>query len=48
MIGGMISSAALTLIVIPAVYGIVKGWRLPKQASVGEPMAADQLKLAAE
>ena len=48
MIGGMISSAALTLIVIPAVYGIVKGWRLPKQASVGEPMTADQLRLAAE
>jgi hypothetical protein len=34
--------------VIPAVYGIVKGWRLPKQASVGEFMAADQLRLAAE
>jgi Cu(I)/Ag(I) efflux system membrane protein CusA/SilA len=30
MIGGMISSTLLTLIVIPAVYGLVKGWRLPK------------------
>jgi Cu(I)/Ag(I) efflux system membrane protein CusA/SilA len=30
MIGGMISSTLLTLIVIPAIYGIVKGWRLPR------------------
>jgi Cu(I)/Ag(I) efflux system membrane protein CusA/SilA len=29
MIGGMISSTLLTLIVIPAIYGIVKGWNLP-------------------
>jgi Cu(I)/Ag(I) efflux system membrane protein CusA/SilA len=29
MIGGMTSSTILTLIVIPAVYGIIKGWRLP-------------------
>ena len=29
MIGGMISSTVLTLIVIPAVYGLIKGWRLP-------------------
>ena len=32
MIGGMVSSTFLTLIVIPAVYGIAKGWRLPKNA----------------
>ena len=30
MIGGMVSSTLLTLIVIPAVYALVKGWRLPK------------------
>jgi copper/silver efflux system protein len=30
MIGGMVSSTLLTLIVIPAIYGIVKGWRLPR------------------
>jgi copper/silver efflux system protein len=30
MIGGMISSTLLTLIVIPAIYGIVKGWSLPR------------------
>jgi Cu(I)/Ag(I) efflux system membrane protein CusA/SilA len=29
MIGGMISSTILTLIVIPAIYGLIKGWRLP-------------------
>jgi len=36
MIGGMISSTILTLVVIPAVYGIVKGWRLPREAKVRE------------
>jgi len=30
MIGGMISSTLLTLIVIPAIYGLIKGWRLPE------------------
>ncbi|MFJ1310861.1 efflux RND transporter permease subunit [Agrobacterium pusense] len=30
MIGGMVSSTLLTLVVIPAVYALVKGWRLPK------------------
>jgi Cu(I)/Ag(I) efflux system membrane protein CusA/SilA len=34
MIGGMISSTLLTLIVIPAIYGLVKGWRLPNGAVV--------------
>jgi len=36
MIGGMVSSTLLTLIVIPAIYGLVKGWGLPK-ASPREP-----------
>src|SRR5437879_13846444 len=31
MIGGMVSSTLLTLIVIPAVFGLVKGWRLPNE-----------------
>ncbi|MBL8580444.1 MAG: efflux RND transporter permease subunit [Mesorhizobium sp.] len=48
MIGGMISSTILTLVVIPAVYGIVKGWRLPSRSVVDEPRADAQLKLAAE
>jgi copper/silver efflux system protein len=30
MIGGMVSSTLLTLIVIPAIYALVKGWRLPR------------------
>ncbi len=29
MIGGMVSSTFLTLLVIPAIYGLVKGWGLP-------------------
>jgi Cu(I)/Ag(I) efflux system membrane protein CusA/SilA len=29
LIGGMISSTLLTRIVIPAIYGVVKGWNLP-------------------
>ena len=31
MIGGMVSSTVLTLLVIPAVYGLIKGWHLPKR-----------------
>jgi copper/silver efflux system protein len=38
MIGGMISSTVLTLIVIPAVYGLIKGWALPRRS--GEPAGA--------
>ena len=29
MIGGMVSSTVLTLMVIPTVYALIKGWRLP-------------------
>jgi Cu(I)/Ag(I) efflux system membrane protein CusA/SilA len=32
MVGGMVSSTVLTLLVIPAIYAIVKGWRLPQQS----------------
>jgi Cu(I)/Ag(I) efflux system membrane protein CusA/SilA len=35
MIGGMVSSTVLTLLVIPAIYGLVKGWRLPSLAASG-------------
>jgi Cu(I)/Ag(I) efflux system membrane protein CusA/SilA len=31
MVGGLISSTLLTLIIIPAVYSIIKGWRMPKR-----------------
>jgi Cu(I)/Ag(I) efflux system membrane protein CusA/SilA len=34
MVGGMISSTILTLLVIPAIYTIVKGWRLPRETVV--------------
>ncbi|MCV3208347.1 CusA/CzcA family heavy metal efflux RND transporter [Mesorhizobium sp. YC-39] len=42
MIGGMISSTLLTLVVIPAIYGLVKGWRLPK----GIASTTDEVALA--
>lgn len=32
MVGGMVSSTLLTLLVIPAIYAIVKGWGLPRQS----------------
>ena len=40
MIGGMISSTALTLIVIPAIYGLVKGWRLSSLSDNEEARSA--------
>jgi Cu(I)/Ag(I) efflux system membrane protein CusA/SilA len=30
MVGGMVSATLLTLIVVPAIYGLVKGWKLKK------------------
>ena len=36
MIGGMVSSTILTLIVIPAIYGVVKGMRLQRAARADE------------
>ncbi|MET3354216.1 CusA/CzcA family heavy metal efflux RND transporter [Xanthobacter autotrophicus] len=36
MIGGMVSSTVLTLVVIPAVYGLIKGWRLPRSVTADE------------
>ncbi len=30
MVGGLISSTLLTLIIIPAIYSIIRGWNLPK------------------
>jgi Cu(I)/Ag(I) efflux system membrane protein CusA/SilA len=44
MIGGMVSSTLLTLIVIPAVYGLIKGWRLP--AGAGAPAGLEALEPA--
>lgn len=31
MVGGMVSATILTLIVVPAIYGLWKGWRLPEE-----------------
>ncbi|MGO9462435.1 MAG: efflux RND transporter permease subunit [Rhodomicrobium sp.] len=36
MIGGMVSSTILTLVVIPAIYALLKGWGLPKAEAGGE------------
>jgi Cu(I)/Ag(I) efflux system membrane protein CusA/SilA len=30
MVGGMVTATILTLVVVPAIYGLVKGWKLPK------------------
>jgi Cu(I)/Ag(I) efflux system membrane protein CusA/SilA len=47
MIGGMISSTLLTLIVIPAIFGLVKGFRLPAEKRFGAlPSASKSLKRA--
>ena len=45
MVGGMASSTVLTLLVIPAIYGLVKGWRLPRAEAA---VAAEPLPRAAE
>ena len=36
IVGGMISSTALTLLVIPAVYSLVKGWQLVSPSFLSE------------
>ncbi len=52
MVGGMVSSTLLTLVVIPAVYGLIKGWRLPQSLPAAEmhrpePVASKQLRQGA-
>jgi Cu(I)/Ag(I) efflux system membrane protein CusA/SilA len=51
MIGGMASSTVLTLVVIPAIYALIKGVGLPRARAIGpaskEP-EADSLLRAAE
>jgi len=39
MIGGMISSTLLTLIVIPAIFGLIKGFGLPSVGVYKETVA---------
>src|SRR5436853_1809810 len=40
MIGGMISSTLLTLVVIPAIYGLVKAFRLGREEPRADRMPA--------
>ena len=40
MIGGMVSSTLLTLIVIPAIFGLVKSADLPSRHNVDQPHRA--------
>jgi len=40
MVGGMVSSTILTLLVIPAIYVIAKGWQLERSAAAAR--AAEQ------
>ena len=47
MVGGMVSSTFLTLLVIPAIYAIVKGWRLPLRSEAPVP-AGQRAALPAE
>src|ERR1700737_2548110 len=42
MIGGMISSTLLTLIVIPAIFGLVKGFRLPREGRFDSQPPAEE------
>jgi copper/silver efflux system protein len=41
MIGGMISSTILTLIVIPAVYALIKGFGLPRAPADAAPVETE-------
>ncbi len=41
MIGGMISSTILTLVVIPAVYALIKGFGLPREPNAAVPVERD-------
>jgi len=47
MIGGMVSSTVLTLLVIPAIYGLVKGWRLPSNTPEKVVSGVEAAQLAA-
>jgi Cu(I)/Ag(I) efflux system membrane protein CusA/SilA len=46
MIGGMASSTVLTLLVIPAIYALVKGWRLQDRPSAVVARSVSDLKPA--
>jgi copper/silver efflux system protein len=43
MIGGMLSSTILTLVVIPAIFGLLKGWPLHSAAANPQTCAAQNV-----
>ncbi len=48
MVGGMVSSTVLTLLVIPALYSLVKGWGLPRGQTASVVPRAPAERHAAE
>ncbi len=48
MVGGMVSSTVLTLLVIPALYTLVKGWRLPRAGAAAAEPSLSAIRRAAE
>jgi len=48
MVGGMVSATVLTLLVIPAIYAIAKGWQLVREAPSPAAPAKSALPRAAE
>jgi copper/silver efflux system protein len=48
MIGGMVSSTLLTLIVIPAIYAVVKGYALRKDGIPERAVASREITRATE
>jgi Cu(I)/Ag(I) efflux system membrane protein CusA/SilA len=38
MVGGMVSATVLTLVVVPAIYGLWKGWKLPDLKKNNQPL----------
>lgn len=48
MVGGMVSSTLLTLLVIPAIYAIVKGWQLSRSTAMAQPVDKHPVPTAAE
>ena len=36
MVGGMVSATVLTLVIIPSLYLLLNGWRLPDESALSE------------
>ena len=48
MVGGMVSSTILTLLVIPAIYAIAKGWQVQRAAAAAGAPEQRPVQSAAE